>query len=97
MTPGWYQLPEMDIEDDGHFIMLKRMVSGDYVHIITSNGRHPSGMSPSRSAMIVDRGACGVQYDLGAIMDSCMFVYSRDLTWGSYTGMWVQWKTPRDW
>lgn len=35
MTPGWYRLPEMDIEDDGHFIMLKRMVSGDYAHIIT--------------------------------------------------------------
>lgn len=63
MTSGSYQLPEMDIEDDGHFIMLKRMVSGDSVnnvHIITSNGRHPSGMSPSRSAMIVDRGAYGV-------------------------------------
>ena len=28
MTPGWYQLPEMNIEDDGHLIMLKRMASG---------------------------------------------------------------------
>ena len=97
MTPDWYKLPEMDIEDDGHFIMLKRMVSGDYAHIITSNGRHSSGMSPSRSAMADRYGHASVGCILRSIMNSYMFVYSRDLTWGSYTGVWVQWKNPRDW
>lgn len=53
------------------------MGSGDVnnVHIITGNGHHPSGMSPSRSAMICDRGACGVQYDLVAMMDYvCLYI-----------------------
>lgn len=42
-------------------------------------------------------GAYGVQYDFLSLMDAATFIYAKDLQWGSYTGIWVQWKNPRDW
>ena len=99
MTTGWYQLPEMNVNDDGHLVMIKRLVSGSSdssIRVMTNNGWH-NGNTYSRSGLIVDSGWTGTDVTIGSMMDAMTFIYCRDLSMGGYTGVWVQWKNPRDW
>lgn len=99
MTNGYYRLPEMDVNDDGHLIMIKRLAGGgtDHnVHVMWNNGWH-NGNTVSLAPMLVDRGLCGGDIEFQTYMDARTFIYCRDLSMNGYQGVWVEWKNPRDW
>ena len=98
MTNGYYKLPIMDVNDDGHLIMIKRLVGGGVdhnVHVMWNTGWH--GYNVSQAPMLVDRGLCGGDIEFQAYMDARTFIYCQDLSMNGYKGVWVEWKNPRDW
>jgi len=103
MTTGWYQFPDMQTCDDGHFLMIKRLAAGSSDHGIrvkTNLGWHASSntaLTHTQAGLIVDQGWYGTDVTIGSLMDSMTYIYCRDLNWSSYHGMWVEWKNPRDW
>ena len=97
---GYYRLPQMEKEDDGYIIFVKRAVDSGAVHILAGFARD-SKDGFHTSALYYDRGNGTTDLEIKSSGDAMILVYHRDMTITlnstTYQGCWIQYKCPRDW
>lgn len=97
---GYYRLPQMEKEDDGYIIFVKRAVDSGAVHLLAGFARD-SKDGFHTSALYYDRGNGTTDLEIKSSGDAMILVYHRDMTITlnstTYQGCWIQYKCPRDW
>ena len=97
---GYYRLPQMEKEDDGYIIFVKRAVDSGTVHLLAGFARD-SKDGFHTSALYYDRGNGTTDLEIKSSGDAMILVYHRDMTITlnstTYQGCWIQYKCPRDW
>jgi hypothetical protein len=87
--------PVMQAYDDGHVIEIKNL-NGKNVIIQANTGYNTSGTS-IQNYIHYDSGSTGTSYTLSSAGNASRFVYAREVSNGTYTGCWLQFKCPRSW
>lgn len=97
---GYYRLPQMEKEDDGYLIFVKRATDSGAVHLLTGFARD-SKDGFHTSALYYDRGNGTTDLEIKSSGDAMILVYHREMTITlnstTYQGCWIQYKCPRDW
>lgn len=97
---GYYRLPQMEKEDDGYIIFVKRATDSGAVHLLAGFARD-SKDGFHTSALYYDRGNGTTDLEIKSSGDAMILVYHRDMTITlnstTYQGCWIQYKCPRDW
>ena len=97
---GYYKLPQMEKEDDGYIIFIKRATDSGAVHLLSGFARD-SKDGFHTSALYYDRGNTTTDLEIESLGDAMILVYHRDMTITinstTYQGCWIQYKCPRDW
>lgn len=97
---GYYRLPQMEKEDDGYIIFVKRATDSGAVHLLAGFARD-SKDGFHTSALYYDRGNGTTDLEIKSSGDAMILVYHRDMTITlnstTYQGSWIQYKCPRDW
>lgn len=97
---GYYRLPQMEKEDDGYIIFVKRATDSGTVHLLAGFARD-SKDGFHTSALYYDRGNGTTDLEIKSSGDAMILVYHRDMTITlnstTYQGCWIQYKCPRDW
>ena len=97
---GYYRLPQMEKEDDGYIIFIKRAADSGAVHLLSGSARD-SKDGFHTSALYYDKGNTTTDLEIKNLGDAMIFVYHRDMTITmnstTYQGCWIQYKCPRDW
>lgn len=96
---GYYQLPEMNKEDDGYVVFVKNDYDGA-VHLRSNTSITSKGLSRT-SFILYDRGSNTTDLVIDSRGDAMIFVYHRDVNIAgeenTKVGCWTQYKCPRDW
>lgn len=96
---GYYQLPEMNKEDDGYVVFVKNDYDGA-VHLRSNTSITSKGLSRT-SFILYDRGSNTTDLVIDSRGDAMLFVYHRDVNIAgeenTKVGCWTQYKCPRDW
>ena len=97
---GYYRLPQMEKEDDGYIIFIKRAADSGAVHLLSGYARDSKDVLHT-SALYYDRGNGTTDLEIESSGDAMILVYHRGMAYtkGSttYQGCWIQYKCPRDW
>lgn len=94
---GYYKMPQMEKEDDGYIIFIKRAADRGAVHLLSGYARD-SKDGLHTSAFYYDRGDGTTDLEIKSIGDAMIFVYHREMVYNdTYQGCWIQYKCPRDW
>lgn len=97
---GYYKLPQMEKEDDGYIIFIKRATDSGAVHLLSGFARD-SKDGFHTSALYYDKGNTTTDLEIKSLGDAMILVYHRDMTITinstTYQGCWIQYKCPRDW
>ena len=96
---GYYQLPEMNKEDDGYVVFVKNDYDGA-VHLRSNTSITSTSLSRT-SFILYDRGSNTTDLVIDSRGDAMIFVYHRDVNLAgeenTKVGCWTQYKCPRDW
>lgn len=96
---GYYQLPQMNKEDDGYVVFIKNDYDGA-VHL-RSNTSITSKDQTRTSFILYDKGSNTTDLTIESRGDSMILVYHRDINIAgeenTKVGCWTQYKCPRDW
>lgn len=96
---GYYQLPQMNKEDDGYVVFIRNDYDGA-VHLRSNTSITSKGQTRT-SFILYDRGSNTTDLTIGSRGDSMILVYHRDVNIAgeenTKVGCWTQYKCPRDW
>lgn len=96
---GYYQLPQMNKEDDGYVVFIKNDYDGA-VHLRSNTSITSKGQTRT-SFILYDRGSNTTDLVIESRGDAMIFVYHRDVNIAgeenTKVGCWTQYKCPRDW
>lgn len=96
---GYYQLPQMNKEDDGYVVFVKNDYDGA-VHLRSNTSITSKGQTRT-SFILYDRGSNTTDLTIESRGDSMILVYHRDVNIAgeenTKVGCWTQYKCPRDW
>ena len=97
---GYYRLPQMEKEDDGYIVFIKRITDSGDIHLLSGFARD-SKDGFHTSAIYYDRGSATTDLKIESSGDAMILVYHREMTVTinstTYEGCWIQYKCPRDW
>ena len=97
---GYYRLPQMEKEDDGYIVFVKRITDSGDIHLLSGFARD-SKDGFHTSAIYYDRGSATTDLKIESSGDAMILVYHREMTVTinstTYEGCWIQYKCPRDW
>lgn len=94
---GYYKLPQMEKEDDGYIVFIKRATDRGAVHLLSGLARD-SKDSLHTSVLYYDRGNGTTDLEIKSSGDAMILVYHREMVYNNtYQGCWIQYKCPRDW
>lgn len=96
---GYYQLPQMNKEDDGYVVFIRNDYDGA-VHLRSNTSITSKGQTRT-SFILYDRGSNTTDLPIVSRGDSMILVYHRDVNIAgeenTKVGCWTQYKCPRDW
>lgn len=96
---GYYQLPQMNKEDDGYVVFVKNDYDGA-VHLRSNTSITSKGQTRT-SFILYDKGSNTTDLTIESRGDSMILVYHRDVNIAgeenTKVGCWTQYKCPRDW
>lgn len=96
---GYYQLPQMNKEDDGYVVFIRNDYDGA-VHLRSNTSITSKGQTRT-SFILYDRGSNTTDLTIESRGDSMILVYHRDVNIAgeenTKVGCWTQYKCPRDW
>lgn len=96
---GYYQLPQMNKEDDGYVVFIKNDYDGA-VHLRSNTSITSKGQTRT-SFILYDKGSNTTDLTIESRGDSMILVYHRDVNIAgeenTKVGCWTQYKCPRDW
>lgn len=96
---GYYQLPQMNKEDDGYVVFIRNDYDGA-VHLGSNTSITSRGQTRT-SFILYDRGSNTTDLTIESRGDSMILVYHRDVNIAgeenTKVGCWTQYKCPRDW
>lgn len=96
---GYYQLPQMNKEDDGYVVFIRNDYDGA-VHLRSNTSITSKGQTRT-SFILYDRGSNTTDLTIKSRGDSMILVYHRDVNIAgeenTKVGCWTQYKCPRDW
>lgn len=96
---GYYQLPQMNKEDDGYVVFIKNDYDGA-VHLRSNTSITSKGQTRT-SFILYDKGSNTTDLVIKSRGDAMIFVYHRDVNIAgeenTKVGCWTQYKCPRDW
>ena len=96
---GYYQLPQMNKEDDGYVVFIKNDYDGA-VHLRSNTSITSKGQTRT-SFILYDKGSNTTDLVIESRGDAMIFVYHRDVNIAgeenTKVGCWTQYKCPRDW
>lgn len=96
---GYYQLPQMNKEDDGYVVFIRNDYDGA-VHLRSNTSITSKGQTCT-SFILYDRGSNTTDLAIESRGDSMILVYHRDINIAgeenTKVGCWTQYKCPRDW
>lgn len=96
---GYYQLPQMNKEDDGYVVFIRNDYDGA-VHLRSNTSITLKGQTRT-SFILYDRGSNTTDLTIKSRGDSMILVYHRDVNIAgeenTKVGCWTQYKCPRDW
>lgn len=96
---GYYQLPQMNKEDDGYVVFIRNDYDGA-VHLRSNTSITSKGQTRT-SFILYDRGSNTTDLTIVSRGDSMILVYHRDVNIAgeenTKVGCWTQYKCPRDW
>ena len=96
---GYYQLPQMNKEDDGYVVFIRNDYNGA-VHLRSNTSITSKGQTRT-SFILYDRGSNTTDLTIESRGDSMILVYHRDVNIAgeenTKVGCWTQYKCPRDW
>lgn len=96
---GYYQLPQMNKEDDGYVVFIRNDYDGA-VHLRSNTSITSKGQTRT-SFILYDRGSNTTDLTIQSRGDSMILVYHRDVNIAgeenTKVGCWTQYKCPRDW
>lgn len=96
---GYYQLPQMNKEDDGYVVFVKNDYDGA-VHLSSNTSITSKGQTRT-SFILYDKGSNTTDLTIESRGDSMILVYHRDVSIAgeenTKVGCWTQYKCPRDW
>lgn len=96
---GYYQLPQMNKEDDGYVVFIRNDYDGA-VHLRSNTSITSKGQTRT-SFILYDRGSNTTDLTIESRGDSMILVYHRDINIAgeenTKVGCWTQYKCPRDW
>lgn len=96
---GYYQLPQMNKEDDGYVVFIRNDYYGA-VHLRSNTSITSKGQTRT-SFILYDRGSNTTDLTIESRGDSMILVYHRDVNIAgeenTKVGCWTQYKCPRDW
>ena len=96
---GYYQLPQMNKEDDGYVVFIKNDYDGA-VHLRSNTSITSKGQTRT-SFILYDKGSNTTDLTIESRGDSMILVYHRDVNiageGNTKVGCWTQYKCPRDW
>ena len=96
---GYYQLPQMNKEDDGYVVFVKNDYDGA-VHLRSNTSITSKGQTRT-SFILYDRGSNTTDLVIESRGDAMILVYHRDVNIAgeenTKVGCWTQYKCPRDW
>lgn len=96
---GYYQLPQMNKEDDGYVVFIRNDYDGA-VHLRSNTSITSKGQTRT-SFILYDRGSNTTELTIESRGDSMILVYHRDVNIAgeenTKVGCWTQYKCPRDW
>lgn len=96
---GYYQLPQMNKEDDGYVVFIRNDYAGA-VHLRSNTSITSKGQTRT-SFILYDRGSNTTDLTIESRGDSMILVYHRDVNIAgeenTKVGCWTQYKCPRDW
>ena len=96
---GYYQLPQMNKEDDGYVVFIRNDYDGA-VHLRSNTSITSKGQTRT-SFILYDRGSNTTDLTIESRGNSMILVYHRDVNIAgeenTKVGCWTQYKCPRDW
>lgn len=96
---GYYQLPQMNKEDDGYVVFIRNDYDGA-VHLRSNTSITSKGQTRT-SFILYDKGSNTTDLTIESRGDSMILVYHRDVNIAgeenTKVGCWTQYKCPRDW
>lgn len=96
---GYYQLPQMNKEDDGYVVFIRNDYDGA-VHLGSNTSITSRGQTRT-SFILYDKGSNTTDLTIESRGDSMILVYHRDVNIAgeenTKVGCWTQYKCPRDW
>ena len=96
---GYYQLPQMNKEDDGYVVFIRNDYDGA-VHLRSNTSITSKGQTRT-SFILYDRGSNTTDLTIESRGDSMILVYHRDVNIAgeenTKVGCWTQYKCPKDW